>query len=180
MTSKTSGGILLYRFRFGELEVFLVHPGGPYWERKDDGAWSIPKGEIEEGEDPLEVAKREFLEETGSRIEGQFRSLTPLKQPSGKVVQAWAVEGEIDASTLRSNTFAIEWPPRSGVQQKFPEVDKGEWFPIQTAQKKLLSGQVPFLDELHRLLSMVKGAHSDTDPKRLGGENGAPAQGTQS
>jgi len=148
MAKKTSAGILLYRVRSGVLEVFLVHPGGPFWAKKDAGAWSIPKGEIEEGADSLETAKREFLEETGSPIDGNFLELTPQKQRSGKLVHAWAVEGEIDASSVRSNSFSMEWPPRSGKQQEFPEVDKGEWFNIPVARKKLLAGQRGFLDEI--------------------------------
>jgi predicted NUDIX family NTP pyrophosphohydrolase len=152
MARKNSAGILLYRIRSGVLEVFLVHPGGPFWAKKDAGAWSIPKGEFEEGADPLEAAKREFLEETGSPIDGKFVSLTPLKQRSGKVVHAWAVEGDIDSSTVTSNTFSMEWPPSSGRQQEFPEVDKGAWFAMAVAREKLLAGQHGFLDELERKL----------------------------
>src|SRR5689334_13919801 len=128
MGKKLSAGILLYRIRSGTLEVLLVHPGGPFWTRKDLGAWSIPKGEFEEGDDPLETAKREFLEETGAPVSGKFVALTPRKQKSGKLVHAWAVEGDLDASTIVSNSFSMEWPPRSGKQQEFPEVDRGEWF----------------------------------------------------
>ncbi len=152
MAIKNSAGILPYRIRSGVLEVFLVHPGGPFWAKKDAGAWSIPKGEFEEGADPLEAAKREFFEETGTPIDGKFVSLTPLKQRSGKVVHAWAVEGDIDSSTVTSNTFSMEWPPRSGRQQEFPEVDKGEWFAMAAAREKLLAGQHGFLDELERKL----------------------------
>lgn len=147
---KQSAGILLYRFRSGIPEVFLVHPGGPFWAKKDAGAWSIPKGEFEAG-DALEAAKREFLEETGSPIDGAFVALKPLKQRSGKVVHAWAVEGDIDASCVTSNTFSMEWPPRSGKQQEFPEVDRGGWFAIPQAREKLLTGQCGFLDELEGL-----------------------------
>ncbi|MBC8007901.1 MAG: NUDIX domain-containing protein [Prolixibacteraceae bacterium] len=145
---KISAGILLYRMRTGTPEVFLVHPGGPFWVRKDVGAWSIPKGESEGGADLLDTAKREFFEETGSPIDGKFVSLTPLKQRSGKLVHAWAVEGDIDAASVRSNTFSMEWPPRSGKQQEFPEVDKGGWFTLSAAREKLLAGQLGFLDEL--------------------------------
>jgi predicted NUDIX family NTP pyrophosphohydrolase len=153
MAKKLSAGILLYRKRDGELEVFLVHPGGPFWSKKDDGAWSIPKGEYVEGEDPLTVAKREFYEETGSKINGEGIALTPLKQPSGKIISAWAVEGEIDLTALRSNTFSLEWPPKSGRSQEFPEVDRALWCDLTTARKKLLPGQRPFLDQLQQLMS---------------------------
>jgi len=152
---KKSAGILLYRHRCGTLEVLLVHPGGPFWAKKDAGAWSIPKGEFEEGADPLEAARREFLEETGSPIDGPFFALKPLKQRSAKVVHAWAVEGNIDAASIQSNTFLIEWPPRSGRQQKFPEVDRGEWFTIPAARIKLIVGQAAFLDELSDKLGIA-------------------------
>jgi len=151
MPKKQSAGILLYRSRAGVPEVFLVHPGGPFWAKKDAGAWSIPKGEFEEGADALEAARREFEEETGSPVDGPFVALKPLKQRSGKVVHAWAVEGDIDASSIKSNTFSMEWPPRSGRQQEFPEVDRGEWFAIAQAREKLLEGQRGFLDELEQL-----------------------------
>lgn len=151
MPRKLSAGILLYRLRSGVPEVFLVHPGGPFWAKKDAGAWSLPKGEFEEGGDPLETARREFLEETGSPVSGAFAALTPLKQKSGKLVHAWTVEGDIDAASIRSNTFSMEWPPRSGKQQEFPEVDRGEWFTIPVAREKLQQGQLGFLDELELL-----------------------------
>ena len=153
MTKKQSAGILLYRMRGGIPEVFLVHPGGPFWARKDAGAWSIPKGEFEGGDDPLEAARREFLEETGSPIDGTFAALAPLKQRSGKVVHAWAVRGDIDASCIKSNSFSMEWPPHSGNRQEFPEVDRGEWFTIPAAAEKLIASQRGFLDELEVLLS---------------------------
>ena len=149
--------MLLYRFRSGVLEVFLIHPGGPLWARKDAGAWSIPKGEIEKGADPLQEAKREFAEETGSSVDGSFIALASLKQRSGKIVHAWAVEGDIDASTVRSNLFSMEWPPRSGQQQEFPEADRGGWFTMPVAREKLLAGQHGFLDELETLLSPAEG-----------------------
>jgi predicted NUDIX family NTP pyrophosphohydrolase len=152
MPKRSSAGILLYRSRNGAAEVFLVHPGGPFWANKDAGAWSIPKGEFEQGDDPLEAAMREFFEETGSAIDGQFVALTPQIQRSGKRVHAWAVEGEIDASRVRSNSFSMEWPPHSGRRQEFPEVDKGEWFTIPLAREKLVAGQRGFLDELERYL----------------------------
>jgi predicted NUDIX family NTP pyrophosphohydrolase len=151
---KTSAGILLYRTSDDGLEVFLVHPGGPYWEKKDDGAWSVPKGEFEAGEDPSEAAKREFREETGSDITGEFIELSPLKQPSGKIVYVWAVEGNIDATSIKSNMFTMEWPPRSGKEQAFPEVDKGGWFTIPQAREKLLAGQRGFLEQLQKYLGM--------------------------
>jgi predicted NUDIX family NTP pyrophosphohydrolase len=153
MAKKLSAGILLYRKRDGEIEVFLVHPGGPFWAKKDEGAWSIPKGEYAESEDPLAVAKREFYEETGSELSGNCTALAPLTQPSGKVIAAWAVEGEVDPASLRSNTFSMEWPPKSGKLQEFPEVDRALWCDLATARKKLLPGQRSFLDQLQQLLS---------------------------
>ena len=150
MTKSVSAGILLYRFRGGMLEVFLVHPGGPYWQKKDTGVWSIPKGELEEGADALTTAQREFQEETGSEMSGEFVPLSPLKQPGGKLVHAWAVNGDIDASSITSNTFRIEWPPRSGKEQEFPEIDRGAWFTISAAKEKILAGQRGFLDQLER------------------------------
>src|SRR5262245_23046887 len=151
-SKKLSAGILLYRQRGGEIEVFLVHPGGPFWAKKDDGAWSIPKGEYSEDEDPLAVAKREFYEETGSQVSGDNLTLPPVKQPSGKVITAWAVEGELDPASLRSNIFSMEWPPKSGKQLEFPEVDRGMWCDLATARIKLLPGQRAFLDQLLKLL----------------------------
>ena len=153
---KHSAGILMYRFREDSLEVFLVHPGGPFWAKKDEGAWSIPKGEFNiDDEDPLEAAKREFEEETGFTIEGDFISLDNLKQSSMKIVHAWTVEGDCDAAKIKSNTFSMEWPPRSGKQQEFPEVDRVEWFDIETAKIKILKGQTAFID---RLLEKLKKA----------------------
>ncbi|HVE70316.1 MAG TPA: NUDIX domain-containing protein [Thermoanaerobaculia bacterium] len=148
MPAKTSAGIVLYRRRGEGLEVFLVHPGGPFWAKKDLGAWSIPKGEIDEGEDPAAAAMREFSEETGFAVEGELRALKPLRQPSGKTVVAFAVEGDCDPAQLRSNLFSMEWPPKSGKRAEFPEVDRGAWFPIEEARTKILKGQAPFLDEL--------------------------------
>lgn len=153
MAKTLSAGILLYRRHNGRIEVFLVHPGGPFWTRKDDGAWSIPKGEHGEGEDPLATAKREFQEETGCQVGGSCSPLSPLKQPSGKIVSAWIVEGDLDAANLQSNTFSLEWPPRSGKMQVFPEVDRGAWFDLPTARKKLLPGQRGFLDQLQQRLT---------------------------
>ena len=157
MAKQISAGILLYRIRKGTLEIFLVHPGGPYWRNKDVGAWSIPKGLLEEGDDELAAAKREFQEETGSAIDGEFVELTPLRQASGKIVHAWVVEGEIDAASVRSNTFPMEWPPRSGKMQDFPEVDRGGWFTLDLAREKILNGQRAFLDQLERRLKAAGG-----------------------
>jgi predicted NUDIX family NTP pyrophosphohydrolase len=150
---KTSAGVVLFRRGHQGIEVFLVHPGGPFWATKDDGAWSIPKGEFSSGEDPLEAARREFSEETGCDVQGEFISLNAVKQPSGKLIVAWAVEGDLDAETVRSNRFSMEWPPGSGRQEHFPEVDRAEWFPIDIARTKLLKGQLPFLDRIEDLLS---------------------------
>jgi predicted NUDIX family NTP pyrophosphohydrolase len=147
MAKKNSAGLLLYRRR-GDLEIFLVHPGGPFWAKKDLGAWSLPKGEFDNGEDPLEAAKREFTEETGFPIDGEFHQLEPLKQRGGKVVHAWAVEADCDASQIRSNLFLIEWPPKSGQMLKFPEVDRAQWFNIPEARKRILAGQSGFIDQL--------------------------------
>ena len=153
MPRKQSAGILMYRFRDSQLQVLLVHPGGPFWAKKDAGAWSIPKGEFAEGEDPLDAAKREFREETGCAIDAPLIPLRPLKQRGGKLVYAWMVEGNCDPATIISNTFTIEWPPRSGHRQEFPEVDRAAWFPIDEAADKLLTGQRGFLDELSRNLT---------------------------
>jgi predicted NUDIX family NTP pyrophosphohydrolase len=147
MAKKISAGLLVYRRR-GELEVFLVHPGGPFWSKKDAGAWSVPKGEIGEGEDPLQAAKREFLEETGFRIAGEFHPLDAVKQSGGKVVQAWAIEADCDPAQLRSNRFSMEWPPKSGKTQDFPEVDRAGWFNIEEARKRITPGQIGLLDQL--------------------------------
>jgi len=144
--AKKSAGLLLYRDVSGALEVMLVHPGGPLWAGKDDGAWSIPKGEFDDSEEPLEAARREFTEETGGTVPGgDFIPLGALRQPGGKVVQAWAVKGDFDPVQLRSNMFKMEWPPKSGRQKEFPEVDRAAWLPIQTALGKILKGQMPFL-----------------------------------
>ena len=154
MAKKYSAGILLYRCGPGGLEVLLVHPGGPFWAKRDDQAWSIPKGEYPPEEDALAAARREFAEETGSEIHGHFTALRPLKQPSGKLVSAWAIAGEFDPASLNSNTFQMEWPPRSGQRQEFPEVDRAAWFDLVTARRKIVTGQVPFLDELVEMLAM--------------------------
>jgi len=151
--AKISAGILMFRKRDGQLQVFLVHPGGPLWTKKDIGAWSIPKGEIDPGEDPLSAAQREFEEETGLKISGRFIPLSSVKLKSGKVVQAWAGEGECDPETIKSNTFPIEWPPRSGRKQEFPEIDRAAWFGIGEAKEKINKGQVPLIEELERFFS---------------------------
>jgi predicted NUDIX family NTP pyrophosphohydrolase len=152
MAPKTSAAILLYRRRQDEVEVLLVHPGGPFWARKDLGAWSLPKGEVAPDEAAVETARREFLEETGMAIDGRFTELEPVKQKGGKTVLAWAVEGDFDPSRLRSNTFSMEWPPKSGRVQAFPEVDRAEWFPVAEARNRILEAQADFLDQLVRLL----------------------------
>jgi len=151
--AKTSAGLLLYRWREGRLEVFLVHPGGPFWARKDEGAWSIPKGELAAGEDPLVAARREFAEETGLVPDGAFVALTPLRQAGGKIVHAFALEGDCDPSAIRSNSFTIEWPPRSGQRREFPEVDRAGWFALAEAQRKILKGQLGLLAGLVELQS---------------------------
>jgi predicted NUDIX family NTP pyrophosphohydrolase len=150
---KESAGILLYRPRSGAIEVFLVHPGGPFWKKKDDGAWSIPKGEPNAGEDKLATAIREFAEETGTALVGDFRPLPPIKQAGGKFVYAWAVAGDLDPATLASNEFEMEWPPRSGKRVRFPEVDRGAWFSMAEAYSKINEGQAALLDALDKLLA---------------------------
>jgi len=145
---KMSAGLLMYRHRDGQVEVFVVHPGGPFWAKKDLGSWTIPKGEYLDGEDALHAAQSEFQEETGFPAEGNFIALGDVKQPSGKILVAWALEGDCDPGQLKSNTFLVEWPPRSGRQAEFPEVDRGAWFPIELAREKLLPGQRPLLDRL--------------------------------
>jgi predicted NUDIX family NTP pyrophosphohydrolase len=147
MAKKISAGLLLYRWR-SELEVFLVHPGGPFWSKKDAGAWSVAKGEIGQGEEPLQAAKREFLEETGFTIDGEFHPLDAVRQSGGKVVQAWAIEADCDPSQVRSNRFSVEWPPKSGKIQDFPEVDRASWFNIEEARKRINPGQIGLLDQL--------------------------------
>ncbi len=145
---KQSAGILLYQWHKRELLVLLVHPGGPFWAKKDAGAWTIPKGEPAEGEDLLLAARREFKEETGQEPNGDFKKLNPLKQKGGKLVHAWAVQGTMDVTLLASNTFELEWPPHSGKKKVFPEVDKAQWFTIPEALEKILPGQQGFLHEL--------------------------------
>jgi predicted NUDIX family NTP pyrophosphohydrolase len=155
---KKSAGVLLYRERAGHVEVLLVHPGGPFWAKKDQGAWSIPKGEFAEGEDAALAARREFAEETGLALGGEMMPLEPVRQPGGKVVCAWAMKGDWDPARLKSNTFSMEWPPRSGRQQEFPEVDRAAWFTLREARRKVLKGQTFLLDQLHAKL-MLMGYH---------------------
>lgn len=143
-----SAGILLYRVREGRLEVLLVHPGGPFWARRDAGAWSIPKGELAEGEDPRAAAVRELAEETGFQAPASLLALPPVRQKGGKTVLAFAGEGDCDPERLRSNVFHLEWPPRSGRRRAFPEVDRAAWFPLEVARAKILAGQLPLLDAL--------------------------------
>ncbi len=151
--AKKSAGLLLYRKDGDSVEVFLVHPGGPFWAKKDEGAWSIPKGELTEGEEALDAAKREFQEETGFSVKGRFEALEPVKQAGGKIVYAWAIEGDIDSSAIRSNNFSMEWPPGSKKIREFPEVDRGGWFALATARQKILTGQSPLLEELLSILN---------------------------
>ena len=153
--SRQSAGIVLHRRSRRGREVLLVHPGGPFWARKDAGAWSIPKGEIEPGGDALATAKREFREETGSEVTGECTPLPAIRQKGGKLVHAWAVEGDLDVACVVSNTFVLEWPPRSGSMREFPEVDRAEWFTLRDARTRILASQVPFLDALAALVGDV-------------------------
>jgi predicted NUDIX family NTP pyrophosphohydrolase len=153
-----SAGILLYRRTKDGPEVLLVHPGGPFWAKKDDGAWSIPKGEYDEGEDPLTVAKREFAEELGAPPpQGAYLDLGELVQPSRKVIAAFAIEGDFDPANLKSNFFEMEWPPKSGSKQSFPEVDRAQWFTPEAVRAKILPGQAPFIDRLVAQLNRDNG-----------------------
>jgi len=154
--AKQSAGLLMYRQRDGVLAVLLVHPGGPFWAKKDLASWSIPKGEYAGDEDPLDAAKREFEEETGIKPVGRFTPLKPITQGGRKNVRAWAFEGDCDVTVLKSNTFSMEWPPHSGKQQEFPEIDRAEWFGIETAKQKILKGQRPLLEELEHILAGVR------------------------
>jgi predicted NUDIX family NTP pyrophosphohydrolase len=146
--AQISAGILLYRLTGPEPEVLLVHPGGPFWAKKDDGAWSIPKGLCEADEDPLVAARREFNEETGGDATGEAVDLGSFRQPGGKVIRAFAIEGDFDPATIRSNLFAMEWPPRSGRRMEFPEVDRAGWFGAGEARRKALKGQIPLINAL--------------------------------
>lgn len=145
---ETSAGLLLYRRRAAGVEVLLVHPGGPFWAKKDDGAWSIPKGLYESAEDALVAAQREFAEEVGTSPEGPFLPLGEFKLPSGKRLSAWAVEGDLDATAIESNTFEMEWPPKSGRRALFPEVDRAGWFAIDASKVKITKGQLQVIEAL--------------------------------
>jgi len=151
--AKLSAGLLLYRRRGGALELFLVHPGGPFWAKKDAGAWSIPKGETDPEEDHLAAARREFAEETGLQADGRFLPLTPIRQSGGKIVHAFALEGDFDPSTIQSNSFEIEWPPRSGRKRSFPEIDRAAWLSLDEARQKINPAQRALLDELQAMLA---------------------------
>lgn len=164
--SKKSAGLLLFREVAGGVQVLLVHPGGPFWAKKDDGAWSIPKGEFAEDEDPLRAAVRECEEEIGLAVSGDFVPLDSVRQPSGKLVYAWAVKTDFDPATLKSNSFPMEWPPKSGQTQEFPEVDRAGWFGLEDARRKILKGQAPFLDQLSRRLGLPEHAHDASDASR--------------
>ncbi len=148
--TRESAGLLLYRVRGRESEFLLVHPGGPFWKNKDAGTWTIPKGELLAGEEPLEAAQREFEEELGFRPQGPFISLTAVRQKGGKLVRAWAVEGDCDPASCKSNTFELEWPPRSGRIQSFPEVDQAAFFTLSQAREKINPAQLPLLEEIVR------------------------------
>lgn len=146
----------MYRFKQGKLEVLLVHPGGPFWTKKDAGCWSIPKGACLENEDLFDAARREFQEETGLTPEGEFQELAEIKQTGGKRVKAWAFLGDCDPTKLHSNTFLLEFPPRSGKFQSFPEVDRAEWFTLEDAKARIVKGQIALLDELERKVNSLK------------------------
>ena len=148
MAKKQSAGIILFKIEENKLMIFLVHPGGPYWQKKDEGAWSIPKGEFSDDENALEAAKREFVEETGYAVSGNFIELTPIKQKSGKVVYSWAVENNVDADNIKSNSFTMEWPPKSNKMMTYPEIDKAAWFTVDIAKTKINPAQAPLIDEL--------------------------------
>ena len=179
MMKKRSAGILAWRSGADGPEVFLVHPGGPFWKNKDDGAWSIPKGEIDPDEEPLSAAQREFQEETGQKVGGTFTPLTPVKIASGKVIEAWAIEHELDASAIVSNSFEIEWPPRSGKKQAFPEVDRAAWFSGPIALQKITRGQVPLLVQLlEKLGAPTPPAQPPATSKRQPARSGTAARRT--
>jgi predicted NUDIX family NTP pyrophosphohydrolase len=148
---KTSAALLMYRVRDGELEFLLVHPGGPFWQRKDAGAWTVPKGEVEPGEDLLAAARREFEEELGFQPHGSFVELAPVQQKGGKIIHAWAFEGDYDPAKIKSNSFTMEWPPRSGRTQEFPEIDRAAFFKLTEAKEKINPAQIPLLEEAERI-----------------------------
>jgi len=155
---RKSAGLLMYRWRDRDVEVLLIHPGGPFWASKDEGAWCIPKGEFTD-EQPLAAAQREFQEETGFSVEGDFQPLAPIRQAGGKVVYAWAVRGDCDAEAIRSNTFTMEWPPHSGQWKTYPEADRAGWFSLPRAREKILKSQQRLLDELEQLLRKQPPSH---------------------
>jgi len=150
---KKSAGLLVFRIHQNNLQIFLMHPGGPFFAKKDLGAWSIPKGEIGDNEKEAEAAKREFEEETGMQVQGNLISLKPIKQKSGKTVIAWAIEQDIEVSKIKSNLFEMEWPPKSGKYQQFPEMDRAEWFSVSDAKEKIISGQNGLIEELEEILT---------------------------
>lgn len=153
---KQSAALLLYRWGDAGIEFLLAHPGGPFWAKKDQGAWSIPKGEFLDDEEPLVAARREFAEEIGTRVDGEALTLTPLKQPSHKVIHAFAIEHDLNVDKISSNTFEMEWPPKSGKKAAFPEVDRAAWFGVSEARKRIQPGQVPILEELVRRLEATR------------------------
>jgi predicted NUDIX family NTP pyrophosphohydrolase len=153
---KRSAGLLMYRLGNNQLEVLLVHLGGPFWAKKDIGAWFIAKGEIDEGEDPLHAAQREFQEETGIEPHGELIPLGVVKHKGGKIVQAWAFEGDCDPASIRSNTFTIEWPPRSGRQQTFPEIDRAQFFTVDQAREKMHPAEFEFVERLEMIVKQQK------------------------
>ena len=150
---RVSAGLLMYRIQDGKLQVLLAHPGGPFFKNKDDGAWTIPKGELESGEDMLEAAKREFEEETGVTPTGPFIELTPIKQKGGKIVHAWAFKGDCDPSAIVSNTFSMEWPPKSGRQMEFPEMDRADFYDVAGARQKIKATQMALVEELEKIVN---------------------------
>jgi predicted NUDIX family NTP pyrophosphohydrolase len=163
-SGRTSAGIVLWRSRQGRLEVLLAHQGGPFWAKKDLGHWTIPKGEAEPGEELVAVARREFAEETGTKVpDGPLVELGEIRQKSGKLVLGWAAEGDLDPSTAVSNTFDLEWPPHSGVVRAFPEIDRVEWFELAEARRRLKAAQVPFLDRLQAALASTPNRSSAQD-----------------
>lgn len=162
-----SAGLLMYRFNNAKLEVLIAHMGGPFWAKKDVGAWSIPKGEFEPSEDPLDAAKREFYEETNIIPTGDFIELSPIIQSSGKQIYAWAFKGNCDTKLIKSNTFKMEWPPRSGKMGEFPEIDKAEWFDTSVGKDKILKGQRGFIDELISKLNYNPLIEKTVDSKKI-------------
>jgi len=155
--SKKSAGILLYRFTNKVIEFFLIHPGGPFFIKKDLGGWSVPKGEFDESENSFDAAIREFKEEVGVDLSGKAITLSPIKQKGGKEVFAWAMKGDLDPQNILSNTFTIEWPPKSGKFRDYPEVDKGDWFDYDAAKQKINPAQIPFIEELIKKLNLPGG-----------------------